>query len=526
MLDPARLLTRVLAERARETPERVYLEEAGGAGVTYAETQRLVERWASAYRRAGVRAGDTVLVMLPFSIPAMCSWLGLAWLGAIEVPVNTAYRGRLLRHVIDDSQASLLVVAGRFLPQLAEVASELEGLKTVIVVDAAGEPPSLPFTVLAAEDALAEADEGGLEDLPGPSGRDTSCILYTSGTTGPPKGVEMTWAQLHATAVGMPSFAGLSVTDAWYSPFPAFHIGGKHPPYQMALAGGRLVLKDPFKTQDFWPDIRRHGCTHTFLLSAMTGFVLSQPPQEDDADNPLRHVIMVPLVPQLDTFRRRFDVEVSTLFTMTEISVPIRSDGTRLVDGRSCGRLREGYEARVVDDNDEEVARGEMGELVVRAHEPWLQMSGYWRAPAQTVESWRNHWFHTGDAFTCDPDGNFYFVERNKDVIRRRGENISSSEIESEAESHPEVAECAAVGVPSKWGEQEVKLVVVPGERGGPAPEALFAYLSERLPAFMVPRYIELVGELPMTPTQKVKKAELRAAGVTATTWDGRPDRR
>jgi crotonobetaine/carnitine-CoA ligase len=211
---------------------------------------------------------------------------------------------------------------------------------------------------------------------------------------------------------------------------------------------------------------------------------------------------------------------------MTEVSCPIVSDGTRLVDNRSCGRQREGYECRVVDENDDEVPPGTIGELVVRTDRPWVQMSGYWRAPDKTVESWRNQWFHTGDAFTCDPDGNFYFVERTKDVIRRRGENISSSEIEAECDKHPDVAACAAVGVSSRWGDEEVKLVVVTVDGRNPAPEEIREYLAQRLPAFMVPRYVEFVPELPMTATQKVQKAVLRAAGVTATTYDGRPDRR
>jgi crotonobetaine/carnitine-CoA ligase len=235
--------------------------------------------------------------------------------------------------------------------------------------------------------------------------------------------------------------------------------------------------------------------------------------------------MMVPLIPELAQFRQRFDVEVSTLFNMTEVSCPIVSDGSRLVSGTSCGRAREGYQVRVVDAQDDEVPRGQIGELVVRADAPWVQMSGYWRQPAKTVESWRNQWFHTGDAFICDEDGNFVFVERMNDVIRRRGENISSTEIEQECLAHPEVSAAAAVGVPSKWGDHEVKLVVVPVAGRFLAPAALLEHLAARLPPFMVPRYVEVVAELPMTPTQKVQKAVLRAAGVTPATHDGRPDR-
>ncbi|TQM11072.1 AMP-binding protein [Pseudonocardia kunmingensis] len=527
MLAPDLVLPALVARRAAETPDRVYLEDAGGRTLTYAQTDREAKRWAQAYREVGVSAGDTVLAMLPMSALALCSWLGLGRLRAIEVPVNTAYRNRMLAHVVADSAASVVVVAAKYLPQLAEIADQVPGLRTVVVTDAeaaGADRPTLPWEVLDARGLLPADPPAADPAEEAPSGRDTCAILYTSGTTGPPKGVQVAWAQLHATATGMPPYPQLTADDTYYCPYPLFHVGGKHPPYLMALAGGRVVVKDGFRTQEFWPDIRRHGCTVTFLLSAMSKFVESLPAAPDDADRPLRHVIMVPLLPELDAFRKRFDVEVSTIFNMTEISTPIRSDGADLVDGRSCGRLRPGYQAQVVDENDDPVPHGEVGELVVRGDVPWTHMSGYWRLPEKTAESFRNQWFHTGDAFTRDAEGNFYFVERMNDVIRRRGENIPSSEVEAEATTHPDIAECAVVGVPSRWGEHEIKAVVVPEPGRTPAPADLHAYLVERLPRFMVPRYVELVAELPLTATQKVSKSALRAAGITAQTWDSSPE--
>jgi crotonobetaine/carnitine-CoA ligase len=227
---------------------------------------------------------------------------------------------------------------------------------------------------------------------------------------------------------------------------------------------------------------------------------------------------MLPIMANVKEFERRFGLRVRSTFNMTETSCCILTGADR-ANATSCGRVRPGFEARVVDENDAEVPDGQLGELVLRSDEPWTLMAGYWRKPEATIAAWRNLWFHTGDAFTRDADGNFYFVDRMKDAIRRRGENISSAEVEAEVNAHPAVLESAAIAVPSELAEDEVKIVVVlqPGQQVE-LPE-LVEFLKGRMAAFMVPRYIEIVGALPKTPTEKVRKAELRAAGVGAA-WD------
>jgi len=258
----------------------------------------------------------------------------------------------------------------------------------------------------------------------------------------------------------------------------------------------------------------------SILLSTMPNFLLAQPATPGDRDHSLTKVIIIPLFGELAAFRRRFGCEVTTFYNMTEVSIPLAADGFNLVDGTSCGRPRPGVTARIVDQHDEPVAPGTVGELVLRADEPWEFNLGYWRNPEQTAEAWRNQWLHTGDAFRADADGNFYFVDRLKDAIRRRGENISSFEVEAEVEAHPAILESAAVAVPASAGEDEVKVVVAlkSGERLDPA--ELHAFLQGRLPAYMVPRYIEVRSEeLPKTPTGKVRKAALRADGV-GSAWD------
>jgi carnitine-CoA ligase len=293
----------------------------------------------------------------------------------------------------------------------------------------------------------------------------------------------------------------------------------------MALVGGRLVLRESFKTDAFWRDIDRYRCTTTNLMDTMAQFLVQSPPRADDAEHPLLNVLMVPIVPELEAFQERFGVRVCTVFNMTETSCPIGTEGWVISDRRSAGRVRPGWHARIVDEHDRELARGEVGELVVRSEEPWRLMAGYWRRPEATVEAWRNQWFHTGDLFRQAEDGQFYFVDRLKDVIRRRGENISSAELESYVVTHPSVGECAAVAVPSPWGEDDVKVVVVPAADHRIDVDELHAFLRASIPRFMVPRYLQVVDALPRTATNKIRKLELRASDL-GETRDFEPDLR
>jgi crotonobetaine/carnitine-CoA ligase len=228
--------------------------------------------------------------------------------------------------------------------------------------------------------------------------------------------------------------------------------------------------------------------------------------------------LMFPVVADHREFEARFGLKIRTLYSMTETG-PVTASGWSPDDATSCGRIQPGYQLRIVDEDDYEVPDGTVGELIVRADEPWVLSAGYLDMPEATAIAWRNGWFHTGDAMRRDAAGNFYFVDRIKDAIRRRGENISSFEVEAHVLAHPDVAECAAVAVPSEWGEDEVKIVVV--ATAGITPVALIEFLADRMPRFMIPRYVEFVEELPKTDaTFRVRKVELRERGVNEATWD------
>jgi crotonobetaine/carnitine-CoA ligase len=517
MLPSDTVLPVLIARQAAERPDAPYVVDAEtGDTWTYRQADADADRWAAALQHAGISEGDTALVMLPPCTEAVAVWIGLARLRALEVPLNTDYVGRLLRYVIDDSQARIMIAHFDHLSAIEEVRPER--LHTVVVVGA-DELPESSLPLISAQEFLGRADAEPA-NVPPPTGRDIASIIYTSGTTGPSKGVMVTWRQAELTATAIMPSEMFGADDAFYSPFPMFHMSSKGPLYAVALLGARVVMRRRFKTDAFWDDVRAFGVSTTILLGAMANFLYQQPEKSDDADTPLRDALLLPLVPDLERFKKRFGLQVRTTFNMTETACCIVSDGPNLADETSCGRVRPGFQARIVDSDDVEVGPGELGELVLRADEPWTLMAGYWRKPEATVNAWRNQWLHTGDGFTRDEDGNFYFVDRLKDAIRRRGENISSFEVEAQVNEHPDVVESAAVAVPSEYGEDEVKVVVVrrPGTDIDPA--ELVEFLSGRMPRFMVPRYVEVVDELPKTPTQKVRKVELREAGITESTWD------
>lgn len=525
--EPSPALPAVVAARAAAAPGATFLVDADGTAVTYGEVHRRVLRGAAELEAVGVRRGDAVAALLETSIDGIVTWLAVAALGALEVPLNLAYRGPQLARLLADSGARHLVAQPQHLPRLCEPGGVRPGqLDRLVVLDPGGSPDVPPAageaTVLAGA-GVSPGPPAPAAPLPSLEGWDTSCLLYTSGTTGRSKGVVVPWTQVHESARGLlPELP--TERDVAYVPAPLFHVGGKAPVHLMALVGGTAVLRPSFRTGAFWPDVVAHGCTVTFLGAAMASFLLEQEATAPArGDHPLRDVLMAPLIPALDRFVERFGVRVCSAYNMTEVSCPVVTGWVDRHDG-SCGRLRPGYSARIVDRHDRPLPDGEAGELVVRSDRPWALAAGYWGRPEATADAWRDLWFHTGDLLRREGD-RFFFVDRLKDVIRRRGENISSIELEELLAHDPVVAEAAAVGVPSPHGEEEVLAVVrlVAGARAGPA--ELHDGWRERLPRFMVPRYVEVVDDLPRTANGKVRKAELRSRGVGPSTWQA-PGRR
>jgi crotonobetaine/carnitine-CoA ligase len=304
---------------------------------------------------------------------------------------------------------------------------------------------------------------------------------------------------------------------------PIFHNSGRAALNSALVRGACFVFREKFSGARFWDDIRQHNCRAASLVGPMTALLNSLPPQDNDADNPLRAILCGPLIPEIEAFEKRFELRVATGYGQTEVGMALVTDWDH-GPWKNCGRPRTSYphsEVRVVDEHDQPLGPDEVGELVVRSAEPWALNAGYYRLPEATAEAWRNGWFHTGDAFRYDEEGWFYLVDRMHDAIRRRGENISSFEVESLVSGHPDVEECAAVAVPAKLGEDEVRVVLVVRDPARFDPEELLLWLEPRMPRFMLPRYVDVVSELPRNETtQRIKKHELRSRGIRPVTWD------
>ncbi|MGE4323095.1 MAG: AMP-binding protein [Sphingobium sp.] len=502
----------VLDRRAREHPDRDCVQFDDGDCWSYAELRAQVRRHAAAFEALGVAQGDFVLTWLPNGKTGFVVTFALNYLGAVYVPINTAYRGALLDHVIENSGARLMIVDERFMDRLPPLPA---GLLERVVHVGDGTGGQAPAGAVSLEEALAGAGEPG-EPVRPIQPWDIQAVIYTSGTTGPSKGVLIPYAQVHETFL---SNQPDHMKGRLLLTLPLFHMAGAGVSWACVMAGGTVVLVPSFKTDAFWDLVDRFGVTHTILLGAMTPFLLKAPPSPADRSHTLRTVNMVPLSAESGAFAERFGVEIWTAFNMTEISTPVHSTANPQKPG-TCGRVRPGVEVRLVDENDCEVPVGEVGEMIVRADHPWVMNAGYNRNPEATAKAWRNGWFHTGDVFRQDADGDFYFVDRQKDALRRRGENISSWEVERELNSHPAVRESAVIGVPSEYGEDDVMAVIEPVEGHAVDEVDIITFMRERVAHFMVPRYVRFVPSLPRTPTEKVEKHRLRAEGVTPDCWD------
>jgi carnitine-CoA ligase len=507
----------LLRERATTHRREPFLCFRDGE-LTYGEVDAMADRVGRGLAAYGVSRGDHVGVMLPNGPDIAYVAFALARLGAVAVPINVDYRGELLRHVLVTSDASTLVVDAAYADRIPPLAPRLDKLRQVVVRgDADSGPidgeskPTVPLAKLLDHGADPVDEDVGFDDM--------LAISYTSGTTGPSKGAMVP----HALALTC-ALDSLDFLDRWgktiYCPLPLFHAAGMWDGlFAALLGGGRIAVVDRFSASRFWADVRDFDAQVAMSVFAMIPILLNQPPRPDDKDHPLESFYMGKS--SLDEpLRERFGVRSVETYTSTEVGIATASPYGEWRVG-SCGLAHtERFEVAVVDEHDRVVGTGEPGELVVRPKQPYVLTTGYYGAWEATAHCFRNMWFHTGDRVWRDADGYYYFLDRMKDAIRRRGENISSFDLESEVNLHPAVLECAAIGVPSELEDEDIKLAVVarPGE--SLKPEELVAFCTERLPRSMVPRYVEMVDALPRTPTDKVAKYQLRAASLTPATWD------
>ncbi len=465
----------------------------------------------------GIEPGDRVATMLPSTIEYMAVWHGIVWRNAIDVPINNEYKGLFLEHILLDSGARALVIDGRWVDRLNAI--ELTDLEHVIVLGRT--ETALPTGLVRhAYEGAMKANTGSLVPR---TDTDLTYIMYTSGTTGPAKGaVHNNRSSMHYI---MPFVEGLDLTDddVCYSMFPLFHQMGRSACTTAAFwVGNPVVLRQSFTVSGFWEDIKQSGATWMGYFGAVVAFLWNQEPGLGDADHRLTRAFGSSAPGELiEPWRDRFGVTLYEVYGSTEIGLGsgLGSGPPKLgTMGLPCRQV----EVQIVDENDDQVPTGAVGEAVWRPKEAYAIFQGYWNQPEATVDAWRNLWFHSGDAALLDEDGYFIFKDRIKDSIRRRGENISSFAVEESVRNEPGIVECAAFAVVSEVAEteEEVMVAVVPEPNAPPDIAALFRTLCETMPRHAVPRFLRFMDELPKTPTQRVQKFKLREAGVTTDTYD------
>lgn len=514
----------LLRLQAQRIPQRPALRMVDGPTHSYADLLAATERVAGGVHGLGVQPGDKVVIMLRNSLDHIFTCYGINLLGAVDVSINTGYRGAPLEHAINQAEARLMIVGADYLHVLQAALPRLTRLDTVLVVGAS--PASLDWSGPRLLDyaALLAAVPPRLT-FPAVHASAIASVIYTSGTSGPAKAVLMPHAQVMLLGRRTAENCRVGADDIWYCFHPLFHMAGKFMAVLGTLiAGGTLVLDDGFDPEHWLARVRASGATVSGAHGPMLEMIHALPATPADRDHRLRTVCSAPFPRHIaHAFEQRFGIRGMEVWGMTEVGIPCWSDLDQPLREGSCGRVDgEWFEFAVVDPaTDEALPPGQVGEFVVRPRRPWTLMQGYLGMPDKTVDAWRNLWFHSGDSGYIDADGWVYFVDRSSDRIRRRAENISSYDIELTALQHPAVAEAAAVGTPSGYaGDDDIKLCVVLKAGATLEPLALLTHLAGRLPHYMVPRYLEFLRELPRSATNKVRRAALRAAPYGAGAWD------
>lgn len=501
------------ASRYRDKPFLLFQDQT----ISYAAMHERARACAGALWTNGIRPGDKVGIFVSNRPEFLEALYGLLTIGAVEVPINTAYRGDLLAYVLNHSGAKAIIIEAELFPRLVEIGARVPELRQVWTIGEAVGSGAAGWNVLPFR---FEQSKTVLPDLR-VRNTDLSGIVYTSGTTGPAKGVMCTHHYFYNFSAGWSRAVRLTPDDVYYTCLPLFHFAAQvGTTYTSLVTGATVVIGKSFTPEDTWQTMRRYGVTGMTILGSLCHLLYKQPTGPQDRDHRVRFCWTAPAPAAIfEDFQRRFGVRLLEGYGMTETNIPLQTPYDAPRPG-SCGKPWDGFEVDIFDENDWPVRPDVVGEIVTRPRLPSTMMAGYYNMPEKTVEAWRNLWFHTGDRGRKDKDGYFYFVDRMKDSIRRRGENISSYEIEKVVDDHPAVLESAAVAVPAEVGEDEVKVVVVLRPGVGVDYRGIVEHCAKRLAHFMVPKYIEIVPDLPKTPNGKVQKHKLRAAGVTASTWD------
>ncbi len=502
----------MLSEKARLHGDRTFYSGQDGS-FTYREIDQQSNRVARGLSGLGVKKGDKVCAFLRNRIEFILLFFGVAKVGAVLVPVNIQLQQQQVEHIVDNSDARVLVLEGDAFEQFG--VGKFPHIKSYVICGAASPAAgAIPFAQLLRSSAEALDIEVAFSDL--------AALLYTSGTTGPPKGVMCSHEYYLAGGEMFAYLLSVTERDVCRAALPLYHVVGQLQGILTPLAvGAKVALFERFSVSRYWDEIKQNGITTDVLTGTQANFLYQAPAKPDDSASGIRTIMSFPVPVDAEGFQTRFDLTIINSYGLTEALLPLgRTPGAPNKLG-SLGRPTD-YEVRVADDADKELPDLEVGNILVRPRDVSRRIfDGYYKMPDASLEALRHSWFHTGDLGYRDADGFFWFSGRKKDVIRFRGENVSATQVELVVLGHPKIAECAVIGVPAGAGQEEdIKLLARVKEGESVQPAELIRHCEDNIAWFMVPRYVELVAGLPRNATDKVEKYKLKEDWKNERTWD------
>jgi len=523
------VLPNILKQQATKLGRKPFLQFGYKKPLSFYQTNQVANRVANGLLKLGVQKGEKVAVYMPNSDDYVITWFGILRIGAVMVPINTAYKMDFLQYIIDSSDSKVLFIAEEYLDRMPPIAKKIPQLQHVIVWTRDGnerfEKHGFDFQKMISFSRFINSQKSSDPDVD-VTFMDFARLMYTSGTTGRSKGVMRPCAADYSSARNYAEIMDVGPGDTCFTCLPLFHSNAMvMTVYPALIKGAKVIVEEKYSASQFWKWIKDHGVTKFNIVGTMSYFMWNTPPVPEEKQHKVKLVLGSPAPHDIiKEFMNRFSVKFMEGYGLTEIGQCTWMRPGEPFRVGSCGKEAPGYEIKISDpQTDEEVPRGHIGEIIVRPRIPNIMLHYYHKMPEKTVQDFRNFWFHTGDAGRMDKDGYIYFVDRVKDYIRRRGENISSFEVEKIVSSHPDVEEAAAVGIKAQSGgyaEDEVMIVVVPKKGKSIDPKNLLKFLEPKMPYFMIPRFIRVEKSLPKTGTQRVQKSKLREKGITKDTWD------
>ncbi len=523
------VLPKVLKDQAKKYGKKPFLQFGYKNPISFYQTNQLANKIANGLIDIGLGKGEKVAVYMPNSDDYVITWFGILKRGTVMVPINTQYKMDFLQYIIDSSDAKVLFIAEEYLDRLVPIADQIPKVEQIIVWTRDG---SEKFNKhgLRFENMRAFSDFMNSQSSRDPgvevSFMDYARLMYTSGTTGRSKGVMRPSAADYSSARNYAEIMDIGPGDICFTCLPLFHSNAMvMTVYPALIMGAKTVVEEKYSSSNFWKWMVDHRITKFNLVGTISYFMWNTPPVPEEKQHNVKLVLGSPAPHDIiEEFMDRFNIKFMEGYGLTEIGQCTWMRPGEPFRVTSCGKEAPGYEIKIADpQSDEELPRGQVGEIIVRPRIPNIMLHYYHKMPEKTVEDFRNFWFHTGDAGWMDKDNYIYFVDRVKDYIRRRGENISSFEVEKIVNTHPQVEESAAIGIKAdtgKYAEDEVMILVITKEGEKIDPAELLEYLEPRMPRFMLPRFIRFVKSFPKTGTQRTQKNKLRQQGITRDTWD------